>query len=241
MLALLREGLLAIEALPRATATATSPTGAALVQRTDLTPKELRLLEHVARKMGRRGGRSASGRPAGALRRRRARRGRLLDPGAEVAGAPLHRGASPRGRRLRARPRRGPCRPSACEGLFPEGVRFRVETVRRAGCGSSPIYNLLNGRSFRQRRPPHPLAARAQPLAQEHRPRRPQGPLPAEEQRLRGVPGGRRRARPAARAAAEGLRHRHDRPPAAGARSSSATASSSAAASGSPTCASAGR
>ena len=52
--------------------------------------------------------------------------------------------------------------------------------------------------------------------SEEHRPRCPEGPLPPEEPRLHRLPGGRRRAGPAAGPQAEGLRHRHERPPAAG-------------------------
>jgi tRNA/rRNA methyltransferase len=56
LLALLREGLLAIEALPRVNSDGYFADWRALVQRADLTPKELKLLEHAARKMGRLGG-----------------------------------------------------------------------------------------------------------------------------------------------------------------------------------------
>jgi tRNA/rRNA methyltransferase len=51
LLALLREGLLAIEALPPVNTDGYFADWQALVQRTDFTPKELKLLEHVARKM----------------------------------------------------------------------------------------------------------------------------------------------------------------------------------------------
>jgi tRNA C32,U32 (ribose-2'-O)-methylase TrmJ len=54
----LREGLVAIEALPEANADGYFADWRALVQRVDLTGRELKLLEHVARKMrqaGRRG------------------------------------------------------------------------------------------------------------------------------------------------------------------------------------------
>jgi tRNA/rRNA methyltransferase len=50
----LREGLVAVEALPRANADRYFADWRALVQRADLTAKELKLLEHLARKMGRR-------------------------------------------------------------------------------------------------------------------------------------------------------------------------------------------
>jgi TrmH family RNA methyltransferase len=53
LLALLREGLVAIEALPRVGTDGYFADWRALVQRTDLTAKELKLLEHVARKMAR--------------------------------------------------------------------------------------------------------------------------------------------------------------------------------------------
>jgi tRNA/rRNA methyltransferase len=54
MLELLREGLLAIEALPRANTDGYFLEWRALFERADLTPKEVRLLEHMARKMRRR-------------------------------------------------------------------------------------------------------------------------------------------------------------------------------------------
>jgi hypothetical protein len=53
LLSLLRAGLLAIEALPRVNTDGYFADWRALVQRADLTPKELKLLEHAARKMGR--------------------------------------------------------------------------------------------------------------------------------------------------------------------------------------------
>ena len=55
LLALLREGLRAIEALPTENTEGYVEEWRALFQRADLTPKELRLLEHMARKMARRG------------------------------------------------------------------------------------------------------------------------------------------------------------------------------------------
>jgi TrmH family RNA methyltransferase len=58
LLKLLREGLLAIEALPQVNSDGYFADWRALVQRADLTPKELKLLEHAARKMRRRGGAS---------------------------------------------------------------------------------------------------------------------------------------------------------------------------------------
>jgi tRNA/rRNA methyltransferase len=51
LLASLREGLLAIEALPRVNTDGYFADWRALVQRADLTAKELKLLEHAARKM----------------------------------------------------------------------------------------------------------------------------------------------------------------------------------------------
>jgi tRNA/rRNA methyltransferase len=51
MLALLREGLRAVEALPAARTDGYFEEWRALFQRADLTPKEVRLLEHMARKM----------------------------------------------------------------------------------------------------------------------------------------------------------------------------------------------
>jgi TrmH family RNA methyltransferase len=52
LLARLREGLLAIEALPSVNTDRYFQEWRALVQRVDLTPRELKLLEHLARKMG---------------------------------------------------------------------------------------------------------------------------------------------------------------------------------------------
>ena len=51
MLALLRDGLRAVEALPAVNTDGYFEEWRALFQRADLTPKELRLLEHMARKM----------------------------------------------------------------------------------------------------------------------------------------------------------------------------------------------
>ncbi|HEV8376469.1 MAG TPA: hypothetical protein VGR38_09610, partial [Candidatus Polarisedimenticolia bacterium] len=51
MLALLREGLWAIRALPLRNHQSDFREWEAMLQRTDLTPKEVRLLEHMARKM----------------------------------------------------------------------------------------------------------------------------------------------------------------------------------------------
>ena len=56
MLGLLREGLRAIEALPGANTDGYFLEWRALFQRADLTPKEVRLLEHMARKMAMHGG-----------------------------------------------------------------------------------------------------------------------------------------------------------------------------------------
>jgi len=56
MLALLRDGLRAIEALPATRTDGYFDEWRALFQRADLTPKEVRLLEHMARKMARTGG-----------------------------------------------------------------------------------------------------------------------------------------------------------------------------------------
>lgn len=57
LLALLREGLLAIGALPPANSEGYFEDWRALVQRTDLTPKERKILEHLARKAIQRGAR----------------------------------------------------------------------------------------------------------------------------------------------------------------------------------------
>lgn len=56
LLALLRDGLLAVGALPRANTEGYFADWRALVQRADLTAKELKLLEHMARKMRGAGG-----------------------------------------------------------------------------------------------------------------------------------------------------------------------------------------
>jgi tRNA/rRNA methyltransferase len=56
LLELLREGLLAIEALPRTNTEGYFADWRALLQRADLTAKELKLLEHAARKMRKAGG-----------------------------------------------------------------------------------------------------------------------------------------------------------------------------------------
>ena len=56
LLALLREGLLGIGALPRASTEGYFADWRALVHRADLTAKELKLLEHMARKMRGAGG-----------------------------------------------------------------------------------------------------------------------------------------------------------------------------------------
>jgi tRNA/rRNA methyltransferase len=55
LLALLREGFLAIGALPRTNTDGYFRDWRALVHRTDITPREMKLLEHVARKMARAG------------------------------------------------------------------------------------------------------------------------------------------------------------------------------------------
>jgi tRNA/rRNA methyltransferase len=55
LLGLLREGLVAIEALPRVGTEGYFADWRALVQRADLGAKELKLLEHLARKMARAG------------------------------------------------------------------------------------------------------------------------------------------------------------------------------------------
>jgi tRNA/rRNA methyltransferase len=55
LLELLEAGLVAVDALPRANRAAYFEDWRAFVQRSDLTPKELKLLEHMARKMARAG------------------------------------------------------------------------------------------------------------------------------------------------------------------------------------------
>ena len=51
LLGLLRDGLLAIGALPRVSTDGRFDDWRALVHRTDITPRELKLLEHMARRM----------------------------------------------------------------------------------------------------------------------------------------------------------------------------------------------
>jgi len=55
LLALLREGLLEVGALPRKNTEAYFDDWRALIQRADLTPREVNLLEHLARRLGARG------------------------------------------------------------------------------------------------------------------------------------------------------------------------------------------
>jgi tRNA C32,U32 (ribose-2'-O)-methylase TrmJ len=55
LLALLREGLLAVGALPAVDGESFLRDWRALVQRADMTPRELKLLEHMARKMAQAG------------------------------------------------------------------------------------------------------------------------------------------------------------------------------------------
>lgn len=55
LLGLLREGLTAVEALPRVNTEGYFRDWRAFVQRIDVTPKDLKLLEHMARKMARAG------------------------------------------------------------------------------------------------------------------------------------------------------------------------------------------
>jgi TrmH family RNA methyltransferase len=64
LLALLREGLLAIEALPPVDTDGYFREWQAIVARADLTPKEVRLLEHMARKMAKAARRAAEPEPA---------------------------------------------------------------------------------------------------------------------------------------------------------------------------------
>jgi TrmH family RNA methyltransferase len=61
LLGLLREGLLSIGGLPRLRAEGAFREWRALVQRATLTPRELKLLEHMARKMSRAGGQPRGG------------------------------------------------------------------------------------------------------------------------------------------------------------------------------------
>src|SRR5262249_17824350 len=58
MLALLKDGLRAIEALPAKNSDGYFREWRALFQRADLTPKEVRLIEHMARRMSARPGRT---------------------------------------------------------------------------------------------------------------------------------------------------------------------------------------
>lgn len=64
LLRLLREGLLAIEALPAANPDGYFEEWQGIFARADLTPKEVRLLEHMARKMMKAGRRSPEPQPA---------------------------------------------------------------------------------------------------------------------------------------------------------------------------------
>ena len=61
MIARLREGLLAIGALPAANTDGFFREWRAMFTRADLTPKEVRLLDHLARKMAGRAGRAREG------------------------------------------------------------------------------------------------------------------------------------------------------------------------------------
>jgi tRNA/rRNA methyltransferase len=64
LLALLREGLLALEALPAVNTDGYFQEWQAIFTRADLTPQEVRLLEHMARKMAKVAGRAAEPRSA---------------------------------------------------------------------------------------------------------------------------------------------------------------------------------
>jgi tRNA/rRNA methyltransferase len=61
LLGLLREGLVAVGGLPTLRADGAFREWRALIQRTGLTPRELKLLEHMARRMSQAGGRSEGG------------------------------------------------------------------------------------------------------------------------------------------------------------------------------------
>ena len=101
LLELLRDGLLAVGALPAANTEGFFEEWRALFQRADLTPEGGRLLEHLARKMrGGSAGATELSRP-GALRPDVVLRGRASAAGPEVARAALHRRAA-----------RGPAAPS---------------------------------------------------------------------------------------------------------------------------------
>ena len=64
LLDLLREGLLAVEALPEPVPDGFFQEWQGIFTRADLTPREVRLLEHMARKMVKAGRRAAESRPA---------------------------------------------------------------------------------------------------------------------------------------------------------------------------------
>ena len=211
----------------------------------DSRRRRSRLLEHLARKM-------APGLTARWPTSRSPSRtcgvtaGRLLAARAEVARAALRRRAARGGRRVRARPvAAAAALPIAgslsgggpLPGRRRDGERVRIERLRTVRY--NPVVRCRSPTSDNVS--PHPARGRSTPSPARTSTRCPEGALPPEEPRLRGLPGGRRRARPAARAQAEGLRHRHVAPTPSRSRSSSATASSSAAASGSATSASAGR
>jgi tRNA C32,U32 (ribose-2'-O)-methylase TrmJ len=77
MLARLREGLLAVGALPETHTDGYFREWRALFIRADLTPKEVRLLEHLGRKLGRRAGSPRAGTTTDADARDRADAGVL--------------------------------------------------------------------------------------------------------------------------------------------------------------------
>ena len=107
----------------------------ALVQRIDLTPKELRLLEHMARKMKRAAALMAE--PAGAVRRRR-RRSRAASRSPSSSGASCCSSArSCPTATASCATRRGRCRPSAQPRPVPRGRPLPGRAPAAGGCWCS--------------------------------------------------------------------------------------------------------
>ena len=137
---------------------------------------------------------------------------------------PGHRRGHPEARHAGAAPEAG-SRPGAQDD--PDGARRAADrepssgsqtrwpkpfaTPCRTPCSwrcRSP-WTWASGRTGARRNRDHHPAQRAPDLAQEHRSRCAESALPAAPAQSRGVPGGRQRARHAARPHAQGFRHRH--------------------------------
>ena len=152
MLDLLREGLLAIGALPPANTDGFFAEWRALFQRADLTAKEVRLLEHMARKMIQRGG----GRVLMAGNPQPFEDVVVTDDGFSIPELKWRElvfiGAVRRGRRaLRARSRRGRCRPSAAPRCSRKGSATRWPP-KGTGSACAACYN--HRPSWHSRLPP---------------------------------------------------------------------------------------